>query len=84
MLVTTLILFAVDFELITGLSVGKFPVDNIQDIQFIPGVMQKLVIDKDEKDLIIAFLNNDSSSIAFDDFIPGKGERQMTEQLIEN
>ncbi|KAK5629031.1 hypothetical protein RRF57_004746 [Xylaria bambusicola] len=55
----------------------KFPVDNIQDIHFVPGLMQKLVLDKDEKDLIIAFLNNDSRALAFDDFIPGKGERHL-------
>lgn len=61
---------------------GKFAVDSIHDIQFAPDVLQNLVLTQDEKELILAFLNNESGSLAFDDFIPGKGAVHETYPLL--
>lgn len=63
---------------------GKLAVDSIREIRFTADILQKLVLDQDEKDLILAFLNNDSGSLAFDDFIPGKGEGHRAQSLPNN
>lgn len=54
-------------------------VDPIREINWIPDMMSKLVLDQDIKDLIIALIDYKTTQatdheLIFDDFIPGKGK----------
>jgi len=49
-------------------------VDHVQDIDWIPDVLDRLVLESDEKAMITALLHYSSDVPRFDDFIPGKGK----------
>lgn len=54
-------------------------VDEILEIDWIPDLMSRLVLDQDTKDLIVALIDYKTTQATndkqiFDDFIPGKGK----------
>lgn len=58
---------------------SELEVDKILEIEWIPDLMSRLVLDQDIKDLIIALIDHKTTQAmddkkTFDDFIPGKGK----------
>ncbi|KAI1338504.1 P-loop containing nucleoside triphosphate hydrolase protein [Xylariaceae sp. FL0016] len=49
-------------------------VEAIEDINWMPGILDNLVMDRDEKELVTALLKNHPESQSFEDFVPGKGK----------
>lgn len=55
------------------------PVEHIREIDWIPDMMSKLVLNQDVKDLIVALIDYKTTQATddekdFDDFVPGKGK----------